>query len=88
MVAPPVLHNKVQKSDKPRGWHFKAFFEQDGIVYSRGEEITDVDEIARLKKLHGKTPNITKKQKSKPSNKPRASSKTQRRGKKNARTTK
>jgi hypothetical protein len=50
MIAPPVYKEKVVKSDKPRGWHFKAYFEHDGIVYSKGEVVTDKKEIARLKK--------------------------------------
>lgn len=87
MVAPPVLHSRIPKSDKPRGWHFKAFFEQDGVVYAKGEEITDVKEIARLRKLHGNDTTMPKKAKVKAVSKPRKS-KVQKRGKKNARTTK
>jgi hypothetical protein len=77
MVAPPVYKEKVTKSDKPRGWHFKAYFEHDGIVYSKGEVVTDKKEIARLKKSIVVTvkPTSTKKQ-------------TKKRGTKNARTTK
>jgi hypothetical protein len=37
-------------SGKPRGWHFKKYFEHDGKVYSRGKEITDTKEIKKLKK--------------------------------------
>jgi hypothetical protein len=55
MVAPPVLHNKTPKSDKPRGWHFKAYYEHEGIVYSKGVEVTDAEEISRLKKSFGKS---------------------------------
>ena len=49
MVAPPAGYVK-EKSDKPRGWHFKMFFEHDGIVYSKGEIISDAKEIAKLRK--------------------------------------
>ena len=52
MVAPPVGYNKAEKSDKPRGWHFKQYFEHNGIVYSKGVEVTDPDEIKKLKKTH------------------------------------
>lgn len=52
-IAPPVNYKK-EKSDKPRGWHFKAFFEHEGVVYSKGEIVTDEDEIKSLRKLHGK----------------------------------
>jgi ribosomal protein S27E len=50
MVAPPENYTSHPKSDKPRGWHFKKYFEHDGVVYSRGKEITDKKEIAALKK--------------------------------------
>jgi hypothetical protein len=52
MVAPPVAPAGTVKSDKPRGWHFKAYFEHEGKVYSRGEEITDRATIRALKKEH------------------------------------
>jgi ribosomal protein S27E len=48
LVAPPP--KPVQKSNKPRGWHLKPFIELDGVVYSKGVEITDADEIKRLRK--------------------------------------
>ena len=77
MVAPPVYKEKVVKSDKPRGWHFKVYFEHDGIVYSKGEVITDKKEIARLKKSITATVKSTVIKKS-----------VKKRGAKNARTTK
>ena len=49
MVAPPAGYVK-EKSDKPRGWHFKSFFEHEGVVYSKGEVVTDPKEIAKLRK--------------------------------------
>lgn len=54
MIAPPANYVK-QKSDKPRGWHFKEYFEHDGVVYSKGKEVTDPQEIAALKKGIKKT---------------------------------
>lgn len=56
IVEPPANLYPREKSDKPKGWHFKAYFEHDGKVYAKGVEITDTKEIAELKKLHGKTP--------------------------------
>jgi hypothetical protein len=50
MIAPPANYKKAVKSDKPRGWHFKMYFEQDGVVYSKGEVVTDPKEIANLRK--------------------------------------
>ena len=50
MIAPPANYKKAVKSDKPRGWHFKMYFEQDGVVYSKGQEVTDPKEIASLRK--------------------------------------
>lgn len=73
MVAPPENYIKKEKSDKPRGWHFKPYFEHNGVVYSKGEEITDKSQIADLKKRYGKVAKVKK---------PTA----KRRGKKNART--
>jgi hypothetical protein len=43
------------KSDKPRGWHLKPYFELNDIVYAKGIEVTDPDEIAELRKLHSTT---------------------------------
>jgi len=71
-IAPPANYDKREKSDKPRGWHFKSYFEHDGKVYSKGEEVTDVNEIKRLKKEHKKESPVTKTAK--------------KRGRKNART--
>lgn len=51
MIAPPP--GPKEKSDKPRGWHFKAYFEHEGVVYAKGEPITDPDEILQLKREHG-----------------------------------
>jgi hypothetical protein len=77
LVSPPEYKQKVVKSDKPRGWHFKMYFEHDGIAYSKGEVITDKKEIARLKKSIVETGKST-------STKPQL----KKRGAKNARTTK
>lgn len=55
MLPPPDNYIKKEKSDKPRGWHFKSYFEHEGVVYSKGIEVTDTDEIARLKKEAGVT---------------------------------
>jgi hypothetical protein len=49
MIAPPEAVQSREKSDKPRGWHLKGYFEQDGVVYSRGKIIVDPTEINRLK---------------------------------------
>lgn len=75
MIAPPSNYVKKEKSDKPRGWHFMLYFEYDGKVYSKGEEVTDKKEITSLKKKHGNV--------SKPES-PKIPVKT--RGKKNVRT--
>lgn len=50
MIAPPPNHRKAEKSDKPRGWHFKAYFEHEGVVYSKGKVVSDKKEITKLKK--------------------------------------
>ena len=52
MIAAPAGYVK-EKSDKPRGWHFKTFFEHEGVVYSKGEIVTDAKEIAKLRKSGG-----------------------------------
>jgi hypothetical protein len=36
---------------RPRGWHFKKYFEFEGKVYSHGKEVTEAKEIKKLKKL-------------------------------------
>jgi hypothetical protein len=77
MVAPP--EEVREKSDKPRGWHFKAYFEHNGVVYSKGQEVTDPDEIVRLKKGLKKTKQVTAGKKS---------TSTVKRGRKNARSSK
>lgn len=51
MIAPPS-NMKKEKSDKPRGWHFKIYFEHNGLVYSKGELVTDTKEIAKLKNFN------------------------------------
>ena len=56
MSAPPENRQSAVKSDKPRGWHFKMYFEQNGVVYSKGEIVTDKKEIAKLKKASTETP--------------------------------
>jgi len=90
MISPPPNYEKKEKSDKPRGWHFKAYYEHNGIVYSKGIEITDSAEILRLKKEAGVTKSpVVKKKKTKKvkSVKPSVKVKTKKRGKKNARVT-
>lgn len=59
LVAPPDCYVVKEKSDKPRGWHFKLFFEHGGVVYSKGEIVTDPAEIKRLRK-NAKTPSTKK----------------------------
>lgn len=81
MVAPP--DNYVKKADpvdkKPKGWHFKIYFEHNGVVYSKGKVVTDSKQIAALKKMD-------KMPLSKPIATPKKKSPTKR--KKNARPTK
>ena len=72
IVAPPEIVQ--EKSDKPRGWHFKVYFEHNGLVYSKGELISDPAEIKKLKK---KAELIADKQSTTPSA-------TSKRGRKNA----
>jgi len=48
LVAPP--EEPVKSSGRPRGWHFKKFFEFEGKVYSKGEEVTDIKKIKLLRK--------------------------------------
>lgn len=78
MVPAPALPITKPKSDKPRGWHFKKYFEHDGVVYSMGEEVTDKSLIAQLKKEQKSAKKVVSK------TKPKAA----KRGRKNARTTK
>jgi len=78
MVPAPELPVAKPKSDKPRGWHFKKYFEHEGVVYSMGEVVTDKSLIVQLKKDQ----KVEKKVVSK--TKPKAA----KRGRKNARTTK
>lgn len=79
MIAPP--EEVREKSDKPRGWHFKVYFEHNGVVYSKGQEITDPEEIARLKKELKKFKQLAKATAAKPKA-------TVKRGRKNARSSK
>ena len=79
MIAPP--EEVREKSDKPRGWHFKVYFEHNGLVYSKGQEITDPEDIARLKKELKKSKQLAKAT----TVKPKA---TVKRGRKNARSSK
>lgn len=79
MVPAPVLPVAKPKSEKPRGWHFKKYFEHDGVVYSHGEVVTDPREIAVLKKENKPEKKVTRKTKTKT---------TKRRGRNNARSTK
>lgn len=78
MVPPPQITTVKPKSDKPRGWHFKKYFEHDGIVYSLGEEVTDKTLIAQLKKEQKDVKKVVRKTKTKAST----------RGRKHARTSK
>lgn len=59
MLVPPTGYKK-EKSDKPRGWHFREYFEHNGVTYSKGQEITDPDEIKALKKAAKKVATTTK----------------------------
>lgn len=68
LVAPPESVSSQEKSDKPRGWHFKRYFEHNGAVYSKGKEITDKKEIAALKKKYGKVTAKTASKKNKREN--------------------
>jgi hypothetical protein len=53
MIPAPDNYIKKEKSDKPRGWHFKSYFEYNGVVYSKGVEVSDAAEIKRLKREMG-----------------------------------
>lgn len=52
-IPPP--EEPTKPSGRPRGWHFKLYFEFEGKIYSKGEEITDKKQIAALKKEAKKT---------------------------------
>jgi hypothetical protein len=54
LVEPPANLYPKEKSDKPKGWHLKAYFEHNGKVYVRGVEITDAEQLVELKKLYVK----------------------------------
>lgn len=93
MVAPPAGYKKeTTGTPKPRGWHFKIYFEQDGIVYSKGVEVTDPAEIKRLKKESLAEPTTQKSVTKKVGRKPKVTKKTPKktsvRGKKSARSSK
>lgn len=79
MVPAPALPVTKPKSEKPRGWHFKKYFEHEGVVYSHGEIVTDTKVIAELKRENRTEKKVSRKSKTK-------ISKT--RGRKHARTTK
>jgi len=88
MIAPPVGYKKDPSTatPRPRGWHFKEYFEHEGVVYSKGKEVTDPEQIAQLKKASKKTKTIVKETKVV---KPKKVSKTKvKRGRKSARTAK
>lgn len=61
MIAPPANYKSKEalESKKPRGWHLKQYYEQDGVVYSKGEVVTDVKEIAKLRKKSVKVSKTT-----------------------------
>lgn len=79
MVPAPVLPVAKPKSEKPRGWHFKKYFEHEGVVYSHGEIVTDTKTIAALKKEIMSEKKVSQKSKTKVG---------KTRGRKHARTTK
>jgi hypothetical protein len=82
MIAPPT-YTTTEKSDKPRGWQLKRYFEHNGVVYSRGQIVTDAILIEELKA--GPPPKIP----SKRGRKPLTKKKTRKtKSKKNDRTTK
>ena len=51
MISPPAGIRK-DTSNKPRGWHLKAYFEHEGVVYSKGTVVTDTKEITKLKNFN------------------------------------
>lgn len=81
MVAPPSNYVK-EKSDKPRGWQLKRYFEHNGVVYSKGKIVTDPTFIEELKA--GPAPKVPGKRGRKPNVKKKVR---KTRGKKNDRTT-
>ena len=85
LVAPPAGH-KPDQPKKPRGWHFKMYYEQNGIVYSKGKEVTDPELIAELRQNGDEEIKPAKKTVSKKTSKTKAVKKTK--GKRNARITK
>lgn len=89
MIAPPAGYKKQSTgSPKPRGWHFKEYFEHEGVVYSKGTEVTDPDQIAELKKSSKKSKTVTKKvtpKKLKKVSKAKVTKTVAKRGRKNAR---
>jgi hypothetical protein len=49
MVGMPEEAYSRVKTGRPRGWHFKKFFEHDGVVYSYGKEVLDDADIEALR---------------------------------------
>lgn len=87
MMGMPEQPKHLQRSGRPKGWHFKNYFEHEGKVYSKGVEITDPDEIKELK-LQNKSSKATKKSATKKvSKKTTSKKKTSTRGRKSANTT-
>lgn len=51
MLAPPHNYKPEASGDtRPKGWNLKKFIELDGKVYVKGVEITDAEEIKKLRK--------------------------------------
>lgn len=67
-VAAPDGPKYLERSGKPRGWHFKKYFEHEGNVYVKGIQITDPDEIAELRVANN--PKAKRKKKAAEANKP------------------
>jgi hypothetical protein len=77
MVGMPAEALPRVKSDRPRGWQRRRYYEYNGVVYSRGKEVSDETLIEALR--NGNFDDITppKVKKVKPKG-------TKRRGRKNA----
>jgi rubrerythrin len=87
MMGMPELPKQFQKSGKPKGWHFKNYFEHEGKIYSRGVEITDPQKISELKLQYQSTEPTSLKNKVSKKNKSKKTVKPSARGKKRANTT-
>lgn len=61
IMPPPTVKKAAPGEAKPRGWHFKAYFEHNGVVYSKGVVVTDAKEIAKLKAGAVPTKTVAKK---------------------------